>query len=249
MFLNNTSKVGLIKSEIYTKYIEWAQLVELQKITPLKQSSCWRKITINSLLLALLFTFFFIRALLGALLGGGFGFVGFVLLISWSLLWLVQGALVSDSNAHEVHVEGDKNGGNEDGEEDVLLLGLLVVTSLWGSVGDGVGLEESKEVNGVPDGNKDVGDDGEDLRDVESRSGVIGIVREEEDEESAGNDQRHAEDQGDQNVPPVDVLNKEHVEDLNEEEQSHGEGEGSNSDKTALDWEASAAGKILGLLG
>lgn len=35
MFLNNTSKVGLIKSEIYTKYIERIYLfVGLLKITP-----------------------------------------------------------------------------------------------------------------------------------------------------------------------------------------------------------------------
>ena len=86
------------------------------------------------------------------------GFVGFLgsaglLVVILLLLWL-KGVLVGDSNTHEVHVDGDNDGGNEDGEEDILLLGLAPVSRFWGSVGDLISLEEGKEIPGVPSGQK-----------------------------------------------------------------------------------------------
>jgi len=125
----------------------------------------------------------------------------------------------------------------------------VVVSGLWSSISNLLSLEELEEVPGVPNSQKDDSNDGEHDGDVESGSGSISIVGEEENPEACSNNEWDAENEGYKHVPPVDVLNKEHVEDLNEQNKGESQSKSTNSNETALDWETSTAGKILGLLG
>lgn len=149
--------------------------------------------------------------------------------------------MVGNTNAHEVGPDGADDGSNEEGEEDVLLLGLAPVSGFWGSISNFVSLEESKEVPGVPSGHEHNSDDGKDDGGVESSSGVNGIIGEENNPERAGNDDWCAQDNGNKDVPPVDVVHEEQVEDLNEKDQGKYQSQGSDDHNTALDWETTTA--------
>tara|TARA_B110000503_G_C6869650_1_gene298106 strand:- start:257 stop:550 length:294 start_codon:yes stop_codon:yes gene_type:complete len=85
--------------------------------------------------------------------------------------------------------------------------------------------------------------------DEKSASGVVGIVREESNEESNSNEVWYKEKDSNQCVPPVIRLVQEAVEDLGKDGEEKYAGEDSNSNNTALDWEASEALEGFGLLG
>ena len=124
MFLNKTCKVGLIKSEIYTKYTSGQNLSEPQSMKFREDlSSCFGKISSRSLCGTLSSFSSFSSSGFGIILlrsrflgsAGFFGLAGLVGLgiIILLSLWL-KGILVGDGNAHEVGVDGTDNSGKED---------------------------------------------------------------------------------------------------------------------------------------
>jgi len=85
--------------------------------------------------------------------------------------------------------------------------------------------------------------------DEKSASGVVGIVREEGNEESNSNEVWDKENNSNQGVPPVIGLVQEAVEDLGKDGEEKYAGEDTNGNNSALDWEASKALEVNGLLG
>ena len=153
------------------------------------------------------------------------------------------------ADAEEVGIDGIDGGSEEHTPDDVLLLGLLDVAEISGSGVDGVILVEEVEVADVPDGQQSHRDEDELAACEEGGSGGVGLLGEEDNEEGAGNDEWDQQNLTNKNVPPVIILVQEAVEDLDEEEEKEAEGNNTDCINTALDWEATAASEILGLLG
>ena len=122
------------------------------------------------------------------------------------------------ADAEEIGVDGIDGGGKEHTPDDELLLGLLDVTEIGSSGVDGVILVEEVEVNDVPDGQQGNRDEYELASCEEGGPGSVGLLGEEDDEESAGKHEWDQQDLTDKNVPPVIVLVQEAVEYLHEEE-------------------------------
>ena len=107
-------------------------------------------------------------------------------------------------------------------------------------------LVKEPEVDGIPDGTKSQGDNSEDQSGVEENSGGVGLLIVEADGESQGNDKRDAQEDTDENVPPVNVVIEDLVENFEELAYSNKYGQKGNELNTALDWEQNAAFVFLG---
>ena len=126
---------------------------------------------------------------------------------------------------------------------------MLVVTLVWGSGEDLRVLVAPEDVAGVPDGKEAAGNDHELASNEKSASRVVSIVREESNEESNSNKVWDEENNSNKGVPPVIRLVKEAVEHLGEDGNEKDAGEDTDSNNTALNWEASEALEGNGLLG
>jgi len=67
------------------------------------------------------------------------------------------------------------------------------------------------------------------------------VLSEESDDEASSDDQWAQKDDGNKYVPPVDILVQEAVEYLDEQNESNKQVDDTNSNQTALNWEASTA--------
>ena len=173
---------------------------------------------------------------------------GFILL--FFLLWFLTliGALhllgVSVGDTDEVGEGNAKSGGLSKDDEEVELLGHLGVSvSLWVTLSseDGVVLVDENVVADDPDGDQGEGDDSKNATSEKLSSGAGSILGEENNKETGSNAQWGKEYEDDDWEVPVDVLVKDqeevHCDHVDGEEQ----GEDSNSEDSALNWEAAAA--------
>ena len=118
-----------------------------------------------------------------------------------------------------------------------MLSGGLHETNTIVSGGDHVFLVEEHEVDGGPDGDKGDADDGEEAASVEQGSAGLGILGEEDDSESRSNNEACSEEYTNEHVPPVDIVVKELIEDLQENEEGNSNDEGADEEHTASNWE------------
>ena len=165
------------------------------------------------------------------------------------LLWGFEGVGVGSSHADEVGVEERDAGGKEKTPNNVGLLGLSVVALVWGSSEDIGVLVEPEDVAHIPDSQKAGGDDNKLASNEKSGSRVVGVIREESDEESNSNEEWHEENNSNKHVPPVVGFVKEAVENFGEDSDEQEVGEHTDGNNTALHWEASEALEVNGLLG
>jgi len=105
-----------------------------------------------------------------------------------------------------------------------------------------------QDVAGIPNGQERAGDNDELASDEESASGVVSIVGEEGDEEGHSNEVWHKENDSNKHIPPVVTLVQKAVEYFGEDCDEECDGEDSDADHTALNWEASEALQVHGLL-
>jgi len=152
--------------------------------------------------------------------------------------------VVSD-NADEVGVEAVNNDGNKDGPEEVLFLWKLVVSGLFSS-GNNVSIfVPGVEVDDIPDSNEGVWNDNKDVSSSNVSSGATVVRVEELHKEAGSNNCWYKEEYGNKYEPPVDVIVKDEVENLNEGWKNKEEGKDSGGNNTALNWETSEAWEIL----
>ena len=172
------------------------------------------------------------------------------LILLFFLLWFLTliGALhllgVSVGDTDEVGEGNAKSGGLSKDDEEVELLGHLGVSvSLWVTLSseDGVVLVDENVVADDPDGDQGEGDDSKNATSEKLSSGAGSILGEENNKETGSNAQWGKEYEDDDWEVPVDVLVKDqeevHCDHVDGEEQ----GEDSNSEDSALNWEAAAA--------
>jgi len=163
------------------------------------------------------------------------------------LLFWFQGVGVGSANAEEVSPEERDSGGEEQGPDDEGFFGLLVVALVWGSNWNIVVFVAPEEVAGIPNTKEAWGVNHELAGNEKLGSGwvsIFGIVR---NVEADSNEEWHKENDGNKYVPPGKLFVKEAPEDLNEKSSEQCNGKDTNSNDTALNWEATAAGKIFGL--
>ena len=173
---------------------------------------------------------------------------GFILL--FFLLWFLTliGALhllgVSVGDTDEVGEGNAKSGGLSKDDEEVELLGHLGVSvSLWVTLSseDGVVLVDENVVADDPDGDQGEGDDSKNATSEKLSSGAGSILGEENNKETGSNAQWGKEYEDDDWEVPVDVLVKDQEEVHCDHVASEEQGEDSNSEDSALNWEAAAA--------
>lgn len=173
---------------------------------------------------------------------------GFILL--FFLLWFLTliGALhllgVSVGDTDEVGEGNAKSGGLSKDDEEVELLGHLGVSvSLWVTLSseDGVVLVDENVVADDPDGDQGEGDDSKNATSEELSSGAGSILGEENNKETGSNAQWGKEYEDDDWEVPVDVLVKDQEEVHCDHVAGEEQGEDSNSEDSALNWEAAAA--------
>ena len=172
-------------------------------------------------------------------------------LLSISLILALHVVGVPVGNANEVGISGAESGGLSKDNEEVELLGLLgvdVVAGVAHSGVDGVRLVDPDVVGNDPNAGEGSGDDSELACNEELSSGGLSVLGEEHNEEAGSDDQRNVEEEQNNWVVPVNVL-------VEDQEVVHGDqvdgeenGENTDGDHTALDWEASAAGGADGVL-
>lgn len=149
------------------------------------------------------------------------------------------------SDAQEVGEESDEDDVLEESVEDEGLLWGSGVLSVHANVNNWL-LVEGKVVDNSPNSGEGEGNDVEDASVWELSSALHLVLGEEDNEEAGGKNVWNVEDQKDGWVPPVDVLVKEQEEVADNEEHGKNKGEDTDGDNTALDWEASQAGGVLG---
>lgn len=103
------------------------------------------------------------------------------------------------------------------------------------------------EVAEVPDSKNGKGDNGKHACNVQFTSWALGILGEEDNEEAGSNNKWNKEEYAYKYVPPVDIFINKAPEYLTEDSNGKEEVEDTNTNNTALDWEASTAWEILGL--
>ena len=158
---------------------------------------------------------------------------------------------VSVGDTDEVGVGNAKGGGLGKDDEEVELLGHLGVgVGLWVTLTseDGVVLVDEYVVADDPDGNQSGGDDSEHAGSEKFTSAGSGILGEENNKEAGSNAQWGEENQNNNWEVPVNVV-------IEDQEEVHGDQvdgkedcEDSNSNDAALNWEASAASRVLSVL-
>lgn len=152
---------------------------------------------------------------------------------------------VSVGNADEISVGGADHGGLGEHNEEVELLGLLgvnVVLWITHSGVDGVALVNPNVVAENPDAGEGSGDDSKLAGYEKFSSGGLGVLGEENNEEAGSDDHWDIKDQKDNWEVPVNVVVEDqevvHGDQVNSEE----DGEDTNGNNSALNWEAGAAG-------
>lgn len=130
------------------------------------------------------------------------------------VLSVALNVLLGDAN--EVGKESVEHAGNVDAEDDLLLFSVsneadAIVTSV-----DLVGLVEPPEVSGVPRGRKSETDNSQNQASSEEYSGAVSLRGEEHDSEGESHNERDAKEGSDKDVPPVNLVIEELVEDLKE---------------------------------
>lgn len=163
-------------------------------------------------------------------------------LLSESLFVLLE-------NADEVCEESIKKGSNEEAEHDLLLPGDGKEANTVVASGDLLGLVEEPEVNGVPGGRKGQRNDGKHESDLKEDSLAVGFVGKEGDGASQSHDEWDGQEHADEDVPPVDLVIEELVEDLHELADRDEDDEQCDSLNTTVNWEDQAALHVLSLNG
>lgn len=128
------------------------------------------------------------------------------------------------------------------------MLGVDVLLGVTHSRVDGVVLVNPNVVAEDPDAGEGSGDDSELACNEKLAPAGLGVLGEEHNEEAGSDDQWNVEDQKNDWEVPVNVL-------VEDQEVVHGDqvegqenGEDTDGDDTALDWEAGAARGVLGVL-
>jgi len=158
---------------------------------------------------------------------------------------------VSVGDTDEVGVGNAKGGGLGKDDEEVELLGHLGVSvGLWVTLSseNGVVLVDEYVVADDPDGNQSGGDDSEHAGSEEFASGGGGILGEENNKEAGSNAHWGEEHQNDDWEVPVDVVIKDQEEVHGDQVDGKKNCEDSNGNDTTLNWEASAASRVLSIL-
>ena len=158
---------------------------------------------------------------------------------------------VSVSDTDEVGVGNTKSGGLGKDDEEVELLGHLGVSvGLWATLAseDGVVLVNEYVVADNPDGNQSGGDDSEHAGGEKFSSGGGGVLGEENNEEAGSNAHWGEEDQDNDWEVPVNVVIKDQEEVHCDQVDGKEDCEDSNSNDTTLNWEATAASRVLSVL-
>ena len=119
-------------------------------------------------------------------------------------------------NADEVSVERIDNTSNEKGPEEVLFLGKSIISSLFTSGNNFSTLVPGVEVDDIPDSNKGVWNNHENVSGSDVSSGWTVVRVEEFDKETGSDDCWDKEEYGNKYKPPMDVVIQDEVEDLNE---------------------------------
>ena len=166
-------------------------------------------------------------------------------LLSISLVLALHVVGVPVGNADEIGIGGAEGGGLGKNNEEVELLGLLgvdVVAWVTHSGVDGVGLVDPHVVRNDPDAGEGGGDDSKLACNEKLSSGGLGVLGEEHNEEAGSDDQWDVKGEEHNWEVPVNVL-------VEDQEVVHGDqvdgeedGENTDGDHTAFNWEASAAG-------
>ena len=182
-----------------------------------------------------------------------FSFLLLLLFLSWSFTFVSTlhflGVSVGDTD--EVGVGNAKGGGLGKDDEEVELLGHLGVSvGLWVTLSseDGVVLVDEYVVADDPNGNQGGGDDSEHAGGEKFSSAGGGVLGEENNEEAGSNAHWGEEDQDNDWEVPVDVVIKDQEEVHSDQVDGEEDCEDSNSNDTTLNWEASAASRVLGIL-
>ena len=158
---------------------------------------------------------------------------------------------VSVGDTDEVGVSNAKGGGLGKDDEEVELLGHLGVSvGLWVTLAseDGVVLVNEYVVADNPDGNQSGGNDSEHAGGEKFSSGGSGVLGEENNEEAGSNAHWGKEHNNDDWEVPVDVVIKDQEEVHSDQVDGKEDCEDSNSNDTTLNWEASAASRVLSIL-
>lgn len=170
---------------------------------------------------------------------------------SSSLVLALHVVCVSVAYAEEVGIGGAESGGLGKNNEEVELLGLLgvdVVLGVTHSGVDGVVLVDPNVVADDPHAGEGGRDDSKLAGNEKFSSGGDGVLGEEVHEEGGSNDQWNVEHQKHDWEVPVNVVVKD--QEVVHGDQVDGEEEGENTDgnNTALNWETTAAGGANGVL-
>ena len=127
-----------------------------------------------------------------------------------------QGMSVASDNAEEVGVEAVDDNCDEQGPEEVLFLWESIVSSLFSSSNNFCSFVPSVEVYDIPNSDGWVGNDNENVCSSNFTSVAMVIRVEESNKEAGSNNCWDKEKHSNKDKPPVDVIIKNKVEDLNE---------------------------------
>lgn len=182
-----------------------------------------------------------------------FGFFLHLLLSLWGLTFVstlhLLGVSVGDTD--EVRVGNTEGGGLSKDDEEVELLGHLGVSvGLWVTLSseDGVVLVDEYIVADNPDGNQGGGDDSEHAGGEEFSSAGSGVLGEENNEEAGSNAHWGEEDQNNDWEVPVNVVIKDQEEVHGDQVDGKEHCEDSNGNDSTLNWEATAASRVVSVL-
>ena len=120
------------------------------------------------------------------------------------------------NNADEISVDGVNNAGDEEGPEEVLFLWESVVSGLFSSGNNFSVFVPGVEVDDIPNSDGWVGDDNENVCSSNFTSVAMVVRVEESNKEAGSNNCWDKEKHSNEDKPPVDVIIKNKVEDLDE---------------------------------
>jgi len=183
--------------------------------------------------------------------GGGHFFLLFFLNWSFTLISTLHLLGVSVGDADEIGVSNAKGGGLGKDDEEVEFLGHLGVSvSLWVTLSseDGVVLVDEYVVADDPEGDQGGGDDSEHAGGEKFSSAGGGILGEENNKEAGSN--AHWGEEHDDNdwEVPVNIVIKDQEEVHGDHVDGKEDSEDSDSKDTTLNWETSAASRVLSVL-
>jgi len=135
-------------------------------------------------------------------------------------LWFLEGIDVLVDNTDEVSEKSADEACNVKGDDNLLLSGGLDETNTVVTSGYGILLVKEHEVAGGPDSLECNTDDNKEACGEKSSSAGWSVLGEEHNNESGGNNKGCSKDNTGKNVPPVDIVVQELIEDLKENEKS-----------------------------